>query len=549
MKRIRKGITALVLMLTLVMAILPANASTTSIVRQESLNLGDDSWVAESNSNDAEGWSWDKGSRTLTLRSIDFSTEGPAILLPGDSTVVLVNGTENKIHAKGSSIYAYGDCTIRGGSLTITGDNVGIYGKSILLDVCTIHITNEKYISDSGMLQIPTYFISAESLTLKSSTLIGSVGQEGINCSTLKAVDSVIEMENTIASSIFAEDASFQNSRLQLRNCALMMLTQCTFDGCTVSLQNINTGLRTYGAQFVSCILDISATGEISELDGIGVVGVHGAKVEFLRCSGTVAGKYAAFYVEGPVGSMPLVLEQTPILSGGALTTVPSMAGFNPMETPLVALGTVAPEGSDISFTDLHPRGCATEVQFGLPFTDVPIGQWYYGYVAKAFDMGLVNGVSKTSFAPNRNTTRAMLVTLLYRMEGSPAPTGQAPLFSDLDPNAYYIDAVAWASVHGIINGVTTDRFAPNCAVTREQLSAMLYRYAEYKGFDVSEVGNLSLYADQNLISPYARRAMAWANGTGLLQGVSAELLRPQGAATRAQVATILVRLADYYTA
>ena len=174
-------------------------------------------------------------------------------------------------------------------------------------------------------------------------------------------------------------------------------------------------------------------------------------------------------------------------------------------------------------------------------FADVQEGDWYVEDVAYVYEHGLMDGTAAYTFSPNGKATRAMVITILYRLEGEPTVTGDTP-FTDLVAGQYYLDAVAWASTNDIVNGVTSTTFAPNDPITREQMAAILYRYAQYKGMDTTDRGNLGSFADGNTVSPYAVEAMAWANAEGLVSGTSATTLTPKGSATRAQVAVILTR-------
>ena len=153
----------------------------------------------------------------------------------------------------------------------------------------------------------------------------------------------------------------------------------------------------------------------------------------------------------------------------------------------------------------------------------------------------MMQGVSSTAFAPDGTTTRAMIVTILYRLEGSPA-AGPAP-FSDVAANAWYAAPVRWAASHGIVSGVSATAFSPDAPITREQLAAILSRYAAWKGLDVTGGKDLSAYRDAGDISPYARTSLAWANAAGLITGRDKTTLAPRGTATRAEAATILMRL------
>jgi hypothetical protein len=177
-------------------------------------------------------------------------------------------------------------------------------------------------------------------------------------------------------------------------------------------------------------------------------------------------------------------------------------------------------------------------------FTDVPADAWYESAVQYVYEKGLMTGTSSTTFSPTRTTTRAMIVTILYRLEGSPAVSGSSA-FSDVSAGQYYTDAVTWASANGIVTGYSDGRFNPGSLLTRQQLATILYRYAAYKGYDVTASTDLSAYTDGASVSDYARTAMAWANGNGLINGTTTTTLTPAGSATRAQVAAILMRFCE----
>lgn len=176
-------------------------------------------------------------------------------------------------------------------------------------------------------------------------------------------------------------------------------------------------------------------------------------------------------------------------------------------------------------------------------FADVADDAWYADAVRYVYEKGMMNGTSSTTFSPNETTTRAMIVTMLHRLENE--PTASAAGFTDVASNTYYANAVAWAAANGVVTGVSETSFAPNDAITREQLAAILYRYAELKGYNVSASGSLSGYTDASQISSYATTAMQWANSTGLITGKTSTTLSPKGNATRAEVATILMRFCE----
>ena len=171
-------------------------------------------------------------------------------------------------------------------------------------------------------------------------------------------------------------------------------------------------------------------------------------------------------------------------------------------------------------------------------FIDIAPDAWYKDAIQYAYDNGLMTGVSDTEFAPEATTTRAMIVSILARLEG--VESAQAAGFADVNDNDWYATAVNWAANVGVVNGYEDNTFQPNTAITREQLAAILMNYAAYKGEDVSTRASLATYTDQP--STWAKEAMSWAVAEGLISGVTADTLQPQGAATRAQVAAILQR-------
>lgn len=193
--------------------------------------------------------------------------------------------------------------------------------------------------------------------------------------------------------------------------------------------------------------------------------------------------------------------------------------------------------------TTVYAKWTETPVS-GLPFGDVKSGDWFYNDVKYVYEKGMMAGTAADVFAPNATTTRAMIVTILYRLEGSPAVTGTSA-FTDVPAGQWYTDAVNWAAANQIVNGTSATTFAPDAPITREQMAAILYRYAQYKGYDVTEKADLSGYSDNGQISAYAKDALAWANAAKLINGMTDTTLAPQGSATRAQVSAILHRFCD----
>lgn len=174
-----------------------------------------------------------------------------------------------------------------------------------------------------------------------------------------------------------------------------------------------------------------------------------------------------------------------------------------------------------------------------LPFNDVSESEWFYEAVKYVYDKGMMNGVSDTSFAPYSNLTRGMIAQVLYNLEGKPAVSGSA--YTDVAADQWYNDAVNWAAQKGIVTGYGDGTFGPMDNITREQMAAILYRYAQYKGYDVSAKGDLTAFTDGNTVSDWAKDAMSWAVGTALFNGKGDGILDPTTTATRAEVAKILM--------
>ena len=180
------------------------------------------------------------------------------------------------------------------------------------------------------------------------------------------------------------------------------------------------------------------------------------------------------------------------------------------------------------------------------PFTDVSEKDWFFDDVLFVYDYGLMVGTGKTLFSPHETVTRGMMATILWRMEGSPIPKGKNR-FTDVEAGKRYADAITWTAENGIFADYDKDRFKPDDPITREQLAAIFYRYADYKGYDLTVKGNLDKFKDADKITDYAKTAMQWAVGSDLVKGKSGALLDPQDKATRAEIATMLHRFIEKY--
>ena len=213
-------------------------------------------------------------------------------------------------------------------------------------------------------------------------------------------------------------------------------------------------------------------------------------------------------------------------------------------ELPSLADGEVVVDGNN---TVIDPTSYVFEedttlsvLSGTLPFTDVSAGDWFYGSVGFAHSQGLMTGTSATTFEPHTSLSRAMLVAVLHRLEGS--PQASAGDFTDVAEGDWYAQAVNWAASVGVVNGFGDGTFQPNAAITREQLAAILRNYAEYKGMDVTAADDLANYSDAASVSDWAKASVAWAVDQGLISGMSVDTLQPQGLSTRAQVAAVLQR-------
>ena len=302
-------------------------------------------------------------------------------------------------------------------------------------------------------------------------------------------------------------------------------------------------------------VATVDATGEVTAI-GAGTATITAtADGKSATCTVTVTRPY----IPPANPNYRITLEAT---QGGTVTADPTAAkaGTTVTLTPVpdrgYQVGSVAvtdrfgepvavTEQADGTYTFTMPNGQVTVTvtfeQAPLPFPDVTEGDWFYDAVRYAYENGLMDGVGDNLFAPNSETTRAQLVTILYRLAGQPAVSGDLP-FPDVESGTWYTDAVAWAAQNGIVNGVSDTQFAPGDDITREQLAAILYRYAACQGYDVSQRADLSGFGDASSISGYAQEALSWAHAQGLVLGFEDGSLRPQGTASRAQIAAVLMR-------
>ena len=181
------------------------------------------------------------------------------------------------------------------------------------------------------------------------------------------------------------------------------------------------------------------------------------------------------------------------------------------------------------------------------PFADIRDTDWYFDAVKYVYTHHLMNGTSVSTFSPNEKLTRAMFVTVLYRLEKEPVVSSDL-VFRDVDENSWYTNAVLWAKENNLVYGISDTEYAPNAAITREQIAAILYRYVCYRGYDVQvgEQTDLLAYEDADQVSEFAVPAMKYAVGSGLIHGKTVSTLNPKDNATRAEIAVILQRLIEH---
>ena len=269
--------------------------------------------------------------------------------------------------------------------------------------------------------------------------------------------------------------------------------------------------------------------------------------ITYVTDGGTIGGLYPVTYTEGTVTVLPTDVTKPGYTFLGWFTAY--IGGVQVRQIEATETGdktfyarwqkTVLPPPPVTPGTPVTPARPAAPV--GLPFADVSGSDWFYNDVRYVYEKGIMDGTGADRFSPNAPLTRAMIVTILYRMAGSPSVSGSSD-FTDVAAGKWFAKAVAWAAANGIVNGYGSGLFGPNDPVTREQLAAILYRYAVYGGMTaVTLEENLGSFADTAQLSAYAIQAMNWAVGQGLINGSGSNLV-PKAQATRAQVAAIIHR-------
>lgn len=436
---------------------------------------------------------------------------------------------------------------------------------------------------------------TAAAITLKNNSLQTYTGEKQM-ATLLSASGEVLETKELAVPTTLSGETSHSETVQFTKQGARVLLTtlvegedQLTFDGLPVTLDDFVPAKDENGNEIAN-----TYTYELSgvDLDNLVVTAYSGSNAAVTVNGEAVEnGAATSVRINPPettitvvIGEKTYILKLTDIPSGSTstgsyrITVKPSDHGtVSPSRTTAGKGGTVTltvtpdegyrlekltvkdASGNELKLVDqgegrysftMPDTNVTVEASFvlddgaGLPFTDVAVGDWYYDAVAYVYENGLMTGTSGTLFSPNATTTRAMIVTILYRLEGSPVANGSAG-FTDVAYGTWYTAAVNWAAANEIVTGYGSGKFGPMDPITREQMAAILFRYADFKGMDTTARADLSGYTDAGDISAYAVEAMSWANAEGFITGTTATTLKPQGSATRAQVATILTRYAQ----
>lgn len=239
-----------------------------------------------------------------------------------------------------------------------------------------------------------------------------------------------------------------------------------------------------------------------------------------------------------PYGSLPSAVRDGCVFCGWKINSTGTLLSAGDIASKSLRLTALWENGSTPLPTDVHSKHPSDA------FDDIGEDFWARDAIDFVVEKGLFNGTSANTFSPDRIMTRGMLVTVLYRLSGSPSVDGMSHPFSDLEHNAYY-DAIVWGSNMRIANGWADGRFCPDDPLTRQQLATFLLRYARFRGCDTDLFADLSVYSDDDLIAEYADEPLSWAVAAGIINGTSATTLSPQAGATRAQVATMLMRFVN----
>ena len=476
----------------------------------------------------------------ITVTKCTEGLEGAAVNLHSGKAVI--TSTDDGINAANSDLtdYAYaitvtggswyvnagGDAMDSNGDITVTGGIAELFGSpnngNNALDYegkCTVTGGTLFTVDCAGMNQVPssgTYVIFGQTNSMGFGGRMPQMGQDG--------------QRPTPPDGMTPPDFSGDGQNGE-RPTPPDGMTPPDFNGENANGQGRGQGGGLNGQTVDTSVISIRSGSKLEVKDSSGktlysATGTKTANCVMLASEDLTAGETYTLYVDGEAVVTAEAREGT------------GQGGF----TPGGQQGRPDGQQGQQNSQQAQPRqGGETRTDTG--YSDVADDAWYKDAVSYVTEKNMMNGTGSDRFSPDGETTRAMVVTILYRLEDSPE-TGKSS-YSDVAGDAWYADAVAWAEENGIVNGTGDGKFSPDRPVTRQQLAAILYRYAIYKDLDVSQAGDLSGFTDRGNVQSYAREAMEWTCGAKLIQGVSTDRLQPDGGATRAQVATILQRLCE----
>ena len=366
---------------------------------------------------------------------------------------------------------------------------------------------------------------------------------------TVEGTATKIEYSNGLIQTIMVKDASGKEARIFIDG---YITTSEDVKNAEVGCHVVATGLASYDNTFVledktPVYQRIRIRNRADVVCTAGETPAETWSITYVTDGGKINGSYPTTYTEGTVTVLPTNVTKPGYTFLGWFTAY--IGGVQIRQIGATETGektfyarwhkTVLPPPPVTPGTPVTPARPAAPV--GLPFADVSSSDWFYNDVRYVYEKGIMDGTGADRFSPNAPLTRAMIVTILYRMAGSPSVSGSSD-FTDVAAGKWFAKAVAWAAANGIVNGYGSGLFGPNDPVTREQLAAILYRYAVYGGMTaVTLEENLGSFADTAQLSAYAIQAMNWAVGQGLINGSGSNLV-PKAQATRAQVAAIIHR-------
>ena len=424
-------------------------------------------------------------------------------------------------------------------NLTIDSDGKAKHGLNIYDAVATLENVTIKNGTGYGIV------CNSSDLTVNGLTTSRNAWG-GINIDTkVDGVGSAFSMTSgTIQekNSVYIENAQNEEISANISGGSFQDVSVANKDNSTEDVGNVT--LTISGGRFANDVTDYLADGMVQNADGsVGKPYIPPANPNYRIDIPAVEGGTVTADPAAAKAGATVTLTATPD-EGYAVGTITVTDRFGD--------AVKVTENADGTYTFTMPNGQVTvkatfveteEPAPAEPFPDVDENDWFYDEVVYVYENGLMNGVENNQFAPNTATNRAMLATILYRLAGEPAVSGDLP-FTDVAAGTWYTDAVLWAAQNGIVNGLGENTFAPMNTLTREQLVTMLYRYAEAEGYDVSAAADLSGYPDAGKVQTYAQEAMSWAVAEGIVEGMDGNL-NPAGSATRAQIATILMRFCE----